>query len=95
MSEQTIVKFTEDELAHVKSLQDRFNQLVLRFGQLKIEKISIKRALGDAEEFDVVLEKEFASLKEEEIKMGNELTEKYGKGTLNPETGEFVVFPTE
>lgn len=94
MPEQTIVKFTSEELDKVKSFQDRFNQIMLQFGQLKIETINIKRALKESESMEADLENLFNSLKEEELKMSNEITEKYGKGTLNPETGEFVVFPT-
>lgn len=82
------LKFTEDELKSIQDLQVNYNQITLAMGQLTISRLgldtreeTLKQALTDA------------STKENEI--AKELTEKYGKGSLNIETGEFTPIPEE
>ena len=79
-------KFTPEELKDIQTLQNKINALSFQFGQLQISKIKLQ----DQEDF---LKTQLSSLDKEESDMAKKLTDKYGKGNLDLETGEFI--PTE
>ena len=81
MSEE--VKFTEEELKQVQDIQISYRNLQTQFGQLKLAQIRL-----DAQEVD--LEEALKSIQSEEKKFLDGITDKYGQGTLNPETGVFT-----
>jgi len=80
------VKFTEDELKQVQDIQKTYANVQNQFGQLKMAQIRI-------DEQEVELEEALKSIQTEESKFLDGITDKYGQGTLNPETGVFT--PTE
>ena len=80
---KSAVKFEEEELKQLSTLQSKTNQVVTAFGQLKISELRLEKQLE-------VLKNELDSLRKEETDLANTLTQKYGKGTLNAETGEFT-----
>jgi len=80
------VKFTEEELTQVQSIQNDYVSIQNQFGQLKLSQIRL-------DEQEVDLEEALKSIQEEEKKFLDGITSKYGQGTLNPETGVFT--PTE
>jgi len=77
------IKFEEVELKKLQNLQTSTNQVVNSFGQLKISEIRLESQL----EF---LKSKLDSLRKEETDLATVLSKKYGKGTLNAETGEFT-----
>ena len=77
------VKFTEDEIKQVKTIQAGYQNVQSQFGQLKMAQIRL-----DAQEVD--LEDALKTIQSEEKKFLDGITEKYGQGTLNPETGVFT-----
>ena len=77
------IKFKEEELKQLSDLQSKTNQVVNAFGQLKISELRLENQLE-------ILKNELESLRKEETNLANSLTEKYGKGTLNAETGEIT-----
>ena len=81
MPEET--KFTEEEMNQVKSFQQNYMNIQNQFGQLKMAQIRL-----DEQEID--LENSLKSIQEEEKKFLEGITEKYGEGSLNSETGVFT-----
>ena len=81
MSEE--VKFTDDELKEVKSLQKSYLDIQNEFGQISLAKIRLKR---QAEE----VSKKLSEVEDTEKAFLDSITAKYGRGTLNPETGVFT-----
>ena len=77
------VKFTKEELKQVKNIQTSYASVQNQFGQLKLAQIRL-----DKQEVD--LENALTSIQEEEKKFLDGITEKYGQGSLNPETGVFT-----
>ena len=77
------VKFTEDELKQVQDIQKTYANVQNQFGQLKMAQIRL-------DEQEVELEESLKSIQTEESKFLDEITEKYGQGSLNPETGVFT-----
>ena len=77
------IKFTEEELKSLQDLQGTYQQITLAMGQISLSKIQLenreKSVLNTLNE-----------VREKENELAKELTEKYGKGSLNIETGEFT-----
>ena len=80
------VKFTEEELIQVQKIQQSYSSVQNQFGQLKLAQIRLDND-------EVTLEDALKSIQDEEKKFLDGITEKYGQGSLNPETGVFT--PTE
>ena len=79
MAEQ---KITPEELKSLKNIQDTQEALVLKFGELEFQiqnlELEKEKLVGQLE-----------SYKNKEKKLAEQLTEKYGKGTINVEKGTF------
>ena len=82
----TPVKFTAEEVKSLEDLQKDMDQIIVQAGQLQVQKINLE----DAEKRIVA---HLANLKTKEAEIAKSLTEKYGKGTLNIESGEFTPAP--
>lgn len=83
-------KFSDEDMSKLKELQDRFNNLVLQFGQIDIEIIKNKTENERLTNLKLKLEEDFKALKIDEQSMASQLTTKYGAGILDPRTGDFT-----
>jgi len=72
-----------EEINTIKSLQQKRVQLTEQFGvvELRIQEINLQK--------DYLIE-ELKKVRQEEIKIGESLQQKYGEGTINLERGEFT-----
>ena len=77
------VQFTNEEITKLRNLQSKFNNATIQFGQLKISQIKLK-------ETESTLKNALKELEQEESTLAKSLTEKYGKGSLDIETGTFT-----
>ena len=77
------VKFTEEELKQVQNFQNQYLSVQNQFGQLKLAQIRL-------DNHEVDLENALKQVQDNETKFLDEITKKYGQGTLNPETGVFT-----
>ena len=77
------VQFTNEEITKLRNLQSKFNNATIQFGQLKISQIKLK-------ETESTLKNALKELEQEESTLAKSLTEKYGKGSLDIETGTFI-----
>ena len=80
---ETTKKFTQEEIDSLQEIQTEMDQIIIRFGQLSIN----REALNSQE---VVLKEQLTKLKVKETNLAKTLSEKYGKGTLDIKTGEFT-----
>lgn len=84
------IKFTTEEMTQLKSLQDNFNNLVLQFGQLRIEEINLERTTKRLAEVKEKLNSDYSGLLMAEQQLSAALNAKYGDGVLDPRTGLFT-----
>ena len=77
------VKLSQEELQSLKSLQEKENQLVVKFGQVEYEIQNLELQKETAID-------QLSKLKEEEELIGNQLTQKYGNGSIDIESGYFT-----
>jgi len=82
MSETTeIKKLTTEELESIKSIKNEYTKLALALGELELQTANIakeKQRLLDIQ----------SEMVEKEIELSKTLTDKYGSGTIDIETGE-------
>jgi len=78
-----VQKFTEEEIKSLTTLQSKSQNATLQFGQLYLSKIRL-------EEQEAALKAYVKNLEEEEAKIAKDLSDKYGKGSINIDTGEFT-----
>ena len=84
------IKFTEEELKSLAELQDKSVGITNRFGQLAIAKINLEKQSEAVEEEEFKLHEELEALKKEEQETLQSITDKYGPGSLDPQTGVFT-----
>jgi uncharacterized protein (DUF3084 family) len=83
MAINTPQKFSPEELKQLKELQTKMDNIIIRFGQISIN----KQALESQEE---QAKNSLSELKTQETEIAKSLSNKYGKGTLDIESGEFT-----
>ena len=86
MSEE--IKFTEEELKSLSDLQQSYQRITNSYGQIALAKHNL-------EEQEAAVKSEFENTRQQEQKLLNSMTEKYGPGQLNPQTGVFTPAPVE
>ena len=84
------VKFTEEEIKQVKEIQDLYQKIQNDFGQIRIARIRIEEQLSNLDKAEDGSRKSFLDTQEKEKTFLNEITKKYGDGSLDPETGVFT-----
>ena len=75
--------FTEKEMKDIKDLRMNLNTNTVRFGQLNIRKYKLEEAEED-------LKNDLKSLEKLEEELAKSLSDKYGKGSIDLETGTFT-----
>ena len=78
-----VQKFTQEEINTLKNFQLKLDQLVTQLGRVHLSKIK----LNDQEE---ILKNEIKNIEKEEQELAKVLSDKYGKGSLDIETGTFT-----
>ena len=79
-------KLSQEELQQIADLQARNRAIVQEFGEIKLIELNLKRRTENAEQY-------LADLRQAESEFGKALSEKYGDGTVDLATGEFVPAP--
>ena len=76
-------KFTQEEINSLKSFQTRIEQVLAQLGRVHYSKIKLN-------EQENVLKSEIQKIEKEEQELAQTLSDKYGKGSLDIETGTFT-----
>ena len=74
-------QLTQEELQQVKNLQDQVQQVTLQLGTLEVKKIQLKETI--------------LNLQQAEEQLAKTLSDKYGVGTLDIDTGKITVLEEE
>ena len=84
------VKFTDEELKSLSDLAQGYQTTQAAFGQLRVQKILLQQQSEGLEEAEIKLEADYTSLQDNERDIVKQLNEKYGPGSLDPQTGVFT-----
>ena len=77
------IKLSQEELQALKSLQEKQTFLISTFGQVEYEIQTLELQKQD-------LIKKLSEAKEKESLIGQQLTDKYGNGSIDVESGFFT-----
>lgn len=77
------IKFTDEEMKEIKEIRESYERLTLSFGQLYLQKREI-----DAAERRINAELEQTESTEKTLLQ--KILQKYGEGTVDPNTGVFI-----
>ena len=82
-------QFTKEELTEVQGLRDRMSKLVAGFGELKLEQILHEQKGKNLEALEAQYNKEYLDIQQKELELVKTFNDKYGRGTLDLESGTF------
>ena len=89
------IKFSEEELQSLNELSQGYQNIQSAFGQIRVQKIMAQQQMDNLEEAEVQLESDYITLQDKERGLVKELNDKYGPGSLDPQTGVFTPIETE
>ena len=84
------IKIAETMFSEIKMLQDKFQELHGKFGNLGIEKMELDRIINDFVEREKKLKEEWITLKKLDEGLRDKLVKTYGEGSLNMADGTFT-----
>jgi hypothetical protein len=76
-------QFEKTDLDTIRGLQSKLDEITIKLGQISIQKIQLENAESE-------LKSEFFKTQAEETKLAKTLSDKYGVGTLDIESGKFT-----
>jgi len=76
-------KLTQEELTTLQELQQNGRIVIEELGQIEVAKFSLEQRRTKAEQF-------LQDVQKQEQEFVQNITNKYGIGSVNPETGEFT-----
>ena len=85
-----VKKVTDEELQGIKDLGTNYQGISNSFGQLRVQRLILEQQLANLEEAEANLEAKYVENQDKEKELHQSFNEKYGRGTLNPQTGEFT-----
>jgi len=86
----TAIKFSAEEINKIQDLRTRGSRLVMELGQLEAELFMLdqqKERLMDSKRF---ITDRYMTMQREEQQLVQELNKRYGSGTVDVESGEFI-----
>lgn len=84
------IKFTDQELAEIRMLQNKFQEKVFEFGKFRLERMHLLKLVAELEEREKKIEDEYIQLQTLEGNLLDKLTAKYGEGQLSLTDGVFI-----
>lgn len=82
------LKLTTEELEQVNKMAQMFQQTVFEIGSIENEIHNAEQHIAKLKKQKQVLFDDLTSLETKEVELATTLREKYGDGTINPQTGE-------
>ena len=84
------IKFTQQEIDSLMNLKQSYANVELSLGKLEIARMQSEQQLDNIENNKLRLETQYTELQKTESQIVSELTEKYGVGNLDINTGKFT-----
>ena len=84
------IKMSENEVAEIKLLQEKFQRKTLDMGLLYLEKMQLDEIIKNLTNKEQSLRDDWESLKKLENELIDKLIKKYGEGALDLNKGMFV-----
>ena len=79
--EKTVL--SQEELNNLATLQQQQDNFIIQLGQIEYQ-------IGTLEKQKNIIKQNIESFEKKQVEVGDQLKQKYGEGTINLESGEFV-----
>ena len=89
----TEVKFSEDEMKEVSTLQQTYVNVQNSLGQVGVQKLRVEQQLSDLETAEDQLKTQFVETQQKERELVDTINKKYGDGNLDLNSGVFTPAP--
>ena len=84
------IKFNDEELKQLESLQNDYSQKQVELGQIHVQRLLLNQQLAELQNRQSEIGQQYIEIQGREKQMVDVLNEKYGAGQLDPETGVFT-----
>ena len=84
------IKFTKDELNSIEELRNNYNSVTNALGMLEVSRMQTEKRLETIKGDKIRLETQYEQLTMVEKELINSLTEKYGQGSIDINSGVFT-----
>lgn len=88
-----MAQLTQEELQSINDLQSKYNQTLFEIGVAEAQRLALYDQVEKLESNKKALLGDLASIEQKENELVKSLQEKYGTGSINPETGEITSTP--
>ena len=85
-----MAQLLREELQSIKDLQSKYNQTIFEIGASEAQMIAFQRGIDKLQEAKNGLVSDLTTIEQKESELIKTLQEKYGQGSINPETGEIT-----
>ena len=90
VSEKRVIKFSDDELKRVEKFKNDFSEITVKMGEVELELTMLNVRFKNIQQVKDTLREQYIQLRESEVKLAQELREKYGEGEFDITTGVFT-----
>jgi hypothetical protein len=90
IKKRNMAQLTQEELQSVKDLQSKYNQTLFEIGVAEAQRLTLLEQIEKLESNKKALLGDLATIEQKENDLAKSLQEKYGTGSINPETGEIT-----
>lgn len=84
------IKFQPDEIESLGKISLKYQEKTLALGQLYLDKLTLDEKFKFLADTESRLKQEYLDIQKEEEQWLNNITAKYGEGTLNIKDGTFI-----
>lgn len=85
-----VVKIKETELAELNMFNQKFQELIIKLGNLQVEKMELDRYVSEFIDKEKKCKDEWVSLQKLEQDLLDKIIKNYGEGSLNLSNGTFI-----
>jgi hypothetical protein len=85
-----MAQLTQEELQSVNDLQRKYNQTLFEIGVAEAQRLALLDQVEKLESNKKGLLKDLELIEQKENELTKSLQDKYGTGSINPETGEIT-----
>lgn len=85
-----MAQLTQEELQSVNDLQRKYNQTLFEIGVAEAQRLALQDQIEKLTTTKRSLLKDLETIEQKESELTKSLQDKYGTGSINPETGEIT-----
>lgn len=90
MEEKSMIQFTQEEVSKIQEFQEKVITTNTRIGEIELLIHGLEREFQELKTEKQSLIDGYTALRQQEMELGAELKEKYGEGTYDINTNQFI-----